>query len=163
MAQIPWLLVGKAVELMPPRIWQRLGETLQCHDQSHEVGGSLLTTAPSNPGVTGYRAAQHRHNIRDNLVCPGPGWWPAHLHQYSPAESCLHQGLGHPAGSICSRAVHFGVVLPREGTTTMRPPAAIRVHDDLSACDARIPLWRGRKQWQVKTRDPPVAASKHPT
>ena len=72
-------------------------------------------------------------------------WGPTHLHKHSPAEPRLHQGLGHPAGSVRGRAVHLGVVLPGEGAPAVRPPAAVGVHNDLTASDARIPLQRERK------------------
>lgn len=69
-----------------------------------------------------------------------------HLHKHSPAEPCFHQGLGHPAGSVRCRAVHLCVVFPREGSPTMRPPAAIGVHNNLTASDTRIALQKERKK-----------------
>lgn len=77
------------------------------------------------------------------------GWGFTHLHKHPPAEPCFHQGLGHPAGSVRRRAVHLGVVLPREGTSAVCPPAAIGVHNDLSASDTGIPLRRKRKTRRV--------------
>lgn len=63
-----------------------------------------------------------------------------YLDQHPPAQPSLDERLGHPAGSIGRRPVHLGVVLAREGTPTMSPPAAVSVHDDLAACQPCITL-----------------------
>lgn len=64
----------------------------------------------------------------------------AYLDQHSPAEPSLHQRLGHPACGISSRAVHLGVILPREGPTAMGSPASISVNNDFTPRQAGIPL-----------------------
>lgn len=90
-------------------------------------------------------------------ACCGQSWGRGlgtHLHKHSPAQPCFHQGLGHPAGSVSRRAVHLGVVLPGEGPTAVRPPAAVGVHDDLPASDARIPLQRERGTQGDESRAP---------
>lgn len=64
-----------------------------------------------------------------------------HLDQHSFAEARLHQRLCHPARSICSGAVHLGVILSREGPSSMGAPTTIRVNDDFASRQARITLW----------------------
>lgn len=64
----------------------------------------------------------------------------SHLNQHSSAQFGLHQRLSHPACSIGSRAVHLGVVLSREGPTTMSPPSTICVHNNLPTCNTSISL-----------------------
>ncbi|TNN71317.1 hypothetical protein EYF80_018395 [Liparis tanakae] len=39
--------------------------------------------------------------------------------------------LGHPAGSIGSRTIHFGVVLPRKGSASMGTPATVNTLSDV--------------------------------
>lgn len=64
----------------------------------------------------------------------------SHLNQNSSAQFGLHQRFSHPACSIGSRAVHLGVVLSREGPTTMSPPSTICVHNNLPTCNTSISL-----------------------
>lgn len=63
-----------------------------------------------------------------------------HLDQHPSAEPGFHQGLGHPAGSVGSGAVHLGVVFAREGAAAVGPPAAVGVDDDLAARQTRVTL-----------------------
>merc|ERR1719228_804113 len=55
-----------------------------------------------------------------------------YLHKDSLAEPSLDQGFSDPASSIGRRPVHLSVVLPREGTTSMRSPSSVGVNNDLS-------------------------------
>lgn len=64
----------------------------------------------------------------------------SYLNQHSSAQSGLHQRFSHPACSIGSRAVHLGVVLSRECSTTMSPPSTICVHNNLPTRDTSISL-----------------------
>lgn len=85
------------------------------------------------------------HDPQNRMLWPELGGGAGtHLHKHSPAQPCFHQGLGHPAGSVSRRAVHLGVVLPGEGPATVRPPAAVGVHDNLPASDSGIPLQEER-------------------
>lgn len=63
-----------------------------------------------------------------------------HLDQNPSTEPSLHQGLGHPASSVGSRAVHLGVVFAREGATAVGSPAAVRVDNDLTPRQTSITL-----------------------
>lgn len=63
-----------------------------------------------------------------------------YLHKHASAQSGLDEALGHPAGCIGGAAVHFGVVLPREGAASVRSPAPVRVHDDLTARQPGVTL-----------------------
>jgi hypothetical protein len=76
-----------------------------------------------------------------------------YLNKHSPAEPSLYQGLGHPAGSISCWAVHLGVVLSREGTTTMGTPASVCVHNNLAARDTCIPLQRETNGQEMRSTD----------
>lgn len=67
-------------------------------------------------------------------------WKLLHLHQDPPAQSGLHQRLRHPACSVGGRAVHLGGVLPGESPAPVRSPSAVRVNDDLPACDSSVAL-----------------------
>ena len=62
------------------------------------------------------------------------------LHEHALAQAGLDQRLGHPASGVRSAAVHFGVVLAREGTATVSAPAAIRIDDDLASGKAGVAL-----------------------
>mmetsp|Transcript_59826 Transcript_59826/g.96735 ORF Transcript_59826/g.96735 Transcript_59826/m.96735 type:complete len:470 (-) Transcript_59826:87-1496(-) len=62
------------------------------------------------------------------------------LHQSTLCKSRGHNGLGHLAGDVRSRAVHLRWVLAREGTTTMRTPATIGVDDDFPSGKTSISL-----------------------
>ena len=110
-------------------------------DSGHKTQHGTVTSFSSVglPGMPGQRIpTEGRCGVQ-------AGWAFTHLHKHPPAEPCLHQRLGHPAGSIRCRAVHLGVVLPGEGAPAVCPPAAVGVHDDLSASDTGVPLWRKRK------------------
>lgn len=63
-----------------------------------------------------------------------------HLNQHPPAQFGLDQGLGHPAGSIGSRAIHLGEIFTRESSPTMGPPASVRINDDLPTRHSSITL-----------------------
>jgi hypothetical protein len=62
------------------------------------------------------------------------------LHNAALAQLGRDQGLGDPAAVVCCRAVHLGGVLAREGTATVRTPAAVRVDDDLAAGETAVTL-----------------------
>ena len=64
----------------------------------------------------------------------------AELHFHLAGQAGGHQGLGHVAGRVGSRAVHLGGVLAGEGAAAVAGVAAVGVHDDLAAGEARIPL-----------------------
>ncbi len=60
------------------------------------------------------------------------------LHQYLVAESGGDHVLGDVARSVSRRAVHFGRVFARERATTVGSLAAVGVHDNLAARQARV-------------------------
>ena len=62
------------------------------------------------------------------------------LDKSTASKAGSDQRLGDPAAKVSSRAVDLGVVLAREGTTTVCTPAAICVDDDLTASEASITL-----------------------
>lgn len=64
-----------------------------------------------------------------------------HLDQNSPAQLGFDQRLGHPAGGVGRRTVHFGEVFAGECSTAVSPPTSVRVHDDLPARHTSITLW----------------------
>ena len=73
-----------------------------------------------------------------------------YLHEHASAQSGLDEALGHPAGCVGGAAVHFGVVLPREGAASVRSPAPVRVHDDLTARQPGVTLTQTHTQTRVR-------------
>ena len=63
-----------------------------------------------------------------------------HLYEDPPAQPGLDQRLGDPARRVRRRAVHLGEVLAREGATSVRAPAAVRVDDDLPSGQTCVTL-----------------------
>lgn len=62
------------------------------------------------------------------------------LHHAAAAQAGLDERLGDPAGSVSGRAVHFGEVLAGERAASVRAPATVRVHDDLTPRQTRVRL-----------------------
>ena len=60
------------------------------------------------------------------------------LHKGTVAQTSGHEGLGDPAASVGSRAVHLGGVLAGESTSTVGSPASVGVDDDLATSEASI-------------------------
>ena len=71
---------------------------------------------------------------------PGHADGVAELHLGLAGQSCSHQGLGHVAGGIGGGAVHLGGVLAGEGAAAVAGIAAVGVHNDFAAGQARIAL-----------------------
>lgn len=74
-----------------------------------------------------------------------------HLDQHTPAETRLHQRLGHPAGSVGSRTVYLCVIFPGEGSAPMGAPAPVGVHDDLTPSQTSITLWAQHENTEART------------
>ena len=62
------------------------------------------------------------------------------LDKRTTSELGADKGLGDPAGHVGGRTVDLGVVLAREGTTTVSTPATVGVDDDLTAGQTSITL-----------------------
>lgn len=62
------------------------------------------------------------------------------LDQDAFAETSGHQGFGHPAGSIGSRAVDLCVVLSWEGSPSVGTPAPVSVNYDLTPSQTSVAL-----------------------
>lgn len=62
------------------------------------------------------------------------------LDEHPPTEPRLHQRQCHPSRSVSGTAVDLGEVLAGESAPAVGPPAAIRIDDDLAACQAGIAL-----------------------
>lgn len=75
-----------------------------------------------------------------------------HLDQHTPAETRLHQRLGHPAGGVGSRTVYLCVIFPGEGSAPMGAPTPVGVHDDLTPSQTSITLW-AKHQTEARTLD----------
>lgn len=63
-----------------------------------------------------------------------------YLEQAATTQAASDERLCDPAGGIGSRAVNLGPVLARKGSTSVCPPASVRVDNDLSAGKARVAL-----------------------
>lgn len=62
------------------------------------------------------------------------------LHEGTSGEFRVHQRLGDPSGQVRGRSVHFRVVFAGKGAASVRTPTAIRVDDDLAACQTGVTL-----------------------
>ena len=63
-----------------------------------------------------------------------------HLNEGSPAQSGFDQRLGDPASGVRSGPIHFGVIFPGEGSSSVATPASIRIHDDFTPCESCVTL-----------------------
>lgn len=113
---------------------------------TEEVGGDLI-----GGGIYSRQTSGPPPSMRlASSVAPGrSSSCDTHLDQHTPAETRLHQRLGHPAGGVGSRAVHLGVVLPGKGSAPMGAPAPVGVHDDFTARQTSVTL-RTRGQAEAK-------------
>lgn len=62
------------------------------------------------------------------------------LDEGTAGKASVDEGLGDPTSNVGSRAVDLGVVLTREGTTTVSTPTTVGVDDDLTAGETGVTL-----------------------
>lgn len=62
------------------------------------------------------------------------------LNEHTTRQAGSNKRLRDPAGSIGRTTVDLAEVLAREGATTVRTPATVRVDDDLAASQAGVTL-----------------------